>query len=468
MAAKARVVAWLGGFDIGAEPLKYTCESTGPYHMPLIKAWEGSPSIINPLLANPSRRKTDKLDARLLSYHAITGLWPESHLPGEAISVLKLIMRARKTAKRQRLRASNRILNIMTTLGYPVSIYGPPRTPQARAMIEDLARGGTPKIAGLPPTPVHPEVGKLIIRSYNDLDIEDYQERACLKAAEAHLKAVMLPFGGTPEWTAPGGVVIGTLCTVPGIGSITALTWITAVCDPRRFKGSKAIAAFAGCDPSLKVSAGKVTAHVRRGGNKELHEALVNAAMGLVNRASEPLGRWGARLAAKPGKGQWRKAVGAVARRLAIGLYYVHMTGQPFSYDKYNLDIDVKIPDMQLADSGLPARVIGNLARHGITTADELLKRYSTDLGKTKGGLFLRGQVVGRSRKLLEGGARYAYTIATGAVQYKVTIWGEHDYFKLFENVCIEVVVHCYVNSKGNPMFQLTKPNGLQGDEEAF
>ena len=61
--------------------LRYCIESTGTYHMPVLRAWKGVPSVVNPLLANPSRRKTDVLDSRLLAYHSITGMWPTSYLP---------------------------------------------------------------------------------------------------------------------------------------------------------------------------------------------------------------------------------------------------------------------------------------------------------------------------------------------------------------------------------------------------
>lgn len=54
--------------------LRYTLESTGCYHCPVMLAWGGRPSIVNPNLASPSRRKTDVLDARLPACHSLTGL----------------------------------------------------------------------------------------------------------------------------------------------------------------------------------------------------------------------------------------------------------------------------------------------------------------------------------------------------------------------------------------------------------
>ena len=48
-------------------PFWYCIESTGTYHFPVLLAFGGEPSVVNPLLAGPTRRKTDVLDARLLS-----------------------------------------------------------------------------------------------------------------------------------------------------------------------------------------------------------------------------------------------------------------------------------------------------------------------------------------------------------------------------------------------------------------
>src|SRR5208283_5418341 len=296
---------------------------------------------------------------------------------------------------------------------------------------------------------------------------------------------------GSPD--VPGGVLLDLLCTVPGIGKITALTWVYTVCDPLRFPTSKAVAAFCGCDPTLKISAGKVTAHVRRGGNKDLHIALVQAAMGLVGRASEPIGRWGARLAAKPGRGQWRKAVGAVARRLAVGLYHVHLKIEPFSYLKYNLDLRLEVPDVPIEACGFTRRCAENLRRHGIEDAPTLLARYSTDLAKVKGigsktyqgrsghgwrhcghrrtpgGIFLRGTVMGRSRKQMENGYRYMYAVDTGYGVMRLSAWGDHEFLRIGDDIDVSVEIRAFTTGKGRPMYQLSLPtNSLNEGEESF
>ena len=45
--------------DMSITPLHYCIESTSTYHMPILLAWEGQPSIVNPTIAGSSKRKTD-------------------------------------------------------------------------------------------------------------------------------------------------------------------------------------------------------------------------------------------------------------------------------------------------------------------------------------------------------------------------------------------------------------------------
>ena len=96
------------------DPLRYAIESTSTYHLPVIKAMGGTPSIINPMLAGSSKRKTDVLDARLLSYQSMTGLWPESFVISPEIQEFRLLMRQRDYNVRACTALTNRINNYMS------------------------------------------------------------------------------------------------------------------------------------------------------------------------------------------------------------------------------------------------------------------------------------------------------------------------------------------------------------------
>jgi Transposase len=83
--------AWLlctlleSGINLSPSDLRYTCESTGQYHMPLGLAWRGRPAIINPSDTGHVRRKTDRLDAVKLAQHSLHGLWRESWMAPDEI-----------------------------------------------------------------------------------------------------------------------------------------------------------------------------------------------------------------------------------------------------------------------------------------------------------------------------------------------------------------------------------------------
>ena len=52
-------------------PLHYVLEATSTYHMPVIRAWGGVPSVINPMLAGATKKKTDELDAEAVRQKVI-------------------------------------------------------------------------------------------------------------------------------------------------------------------------------------------------------------------------------------------------------------------------------------------------------------------------------------------------------------------------------------------------------------
>ena len=101
------------------------------------------------------------------------------------------------------------------------------------------------------------------------------------------------------DWDTKNGTISGydlvrILCTAPGVGEITCFTFLAYVGTPLRFPNAKAFSAYAGLDPSLKVSAGHVTSTKKRGGCRSLHSILVTGADRIVRAHSEAFGRCGA------------------------------------------------------------------------------------------------------------------------------------------------------------------------------
>jgi hypothetical protein len=144
-AAKAWLLCTLSEHDITVSPseLRYTCESTGQYHMPLCLAWRGRPAIINPSDTGHVRRKTDRLDAGKLAQHSLHGLWRESWMAPDEIQELRVLANQRAKLVAERGRLTNRINSDMLRFGHVVGQLGKINGSLVRALIEDFCTNGS-------------------------------------------------------------------------------------------------------------------------------------------------------------------------------------------------------------------------------------------------------------------------------------------------------------------------------------
>lgn len=120
------------------------------------------------------------------------------------------------------------------------------------------------------------------------------------------------------------------MVTVPGIGAITALTFVTAIDDPMRFKRSTDVGAFLGLTPR-RYQSGEVDigGRISKAGDRSTRSLLFEAANALMTRVKteSAVRKWGLQLAARIGA---RKAKVAVARKLAVILHRLWLDGTNF------------------------------------------------------------------------------------------------------------------------------------------
>lgn len=368
------------------QPLHYVIEATSTYHMPILLSWEGKPSVINPLLAGATKKKTDRLDAERLSFHDLTGVWRESYVPPGPVQSLRVLIAERNHFSKLATQCSNRINNILLRFGVTVGRgKSVTKNRDVRAIVEDLISDSPREHAGVCPHPLPTEVRSVIRQEYGDYDSNIHRASECL--AKIRQQAYSIDWE-TRDGTIPGREAVRILCTAPGIGEITSFTWLAFVGTPRRFPNAKALNAYSGLDPSLKVSAGKVTSTKKRGGCLVLHSILVSSADRIIRSHSEAFGRWGYLMARSSGK--WKKAANAVGRKLNTALYHMMLTGSEFSYENYSLISDAVEFDIPVAD--LPSlnpdfkRYVKVLHENGILTTSDLVTSYlSCSLGSVKG-----------------------------------------------------------------------------------
>src|ERR1700736_5472132 len=122
--------------------------------------------------------------------------------------------------------------------------------------------------------------------------------------------------------------------TAPGVGTIVALTYVSAIDDPARFRSSKAVGAHFGLTPK-KYQSGEtdVTGRISKIGDGGVRTALYEAANVILTRPvkGSTLKSWGMRLAARTGM---RKAKVALARKLAVVLHRMLADGTSFLANK--------------------------------------------------------------------------------------------------------------------------------------
>lgn len=375
--------------------IAYCIESTACYHLPVILCFGGRPMVVNPLLANPSRRKTDKLDARLLAQHAMTGLWPESYVVPIDVQRCRLHLHQRRRLVRERTRLTNVMNNTVLRFGHTVGAHaatqsgsnlgGKMKGPTIWPIFEALADGKLPNMPGVSSVPIPADVGAVMriwISRVEQIHTEVMEQNKLLMRA---VKATEFVCGGG-EIT-KGAKLMKHLMTIPGVGELTAATWLSQVGDATRFQHPQQAAAFCGYDPSLKVSAGKTTGHTRRKGNRLLHFLIGQLSSTLIDRRKEPLGQWAFQITQRHRKGGRRRAKGALGRRIAIALWVVHRDQVDFDYGKYSFWRAPEVPLVPIEDMGFAPRYLKVLVANGYATSAELVEAFASGALSQKKGI---------------------------------------------------------------------------------
>ena len=126
---------------------------------------------------------------------------------------------------------------------------------------------------------------------------------------------------------------------VSGVGPITALQYVLTIGDPGRFTHSRDVPAYLGLTPRRHQS-GSIEQQLRisKAGNKQLRSLLVQCAQYLLGRfgPDSDLKRWGTRMFERGGKNSKKRAIVAVARKLAVLLHRLWVTGETY-HPLYNV-----------------------------------------------------------------------------------------------------------------------------------
>jgi transposase len=120
---------------------------------------------------------------------------------------------------------------------------------------------------------------------------------------------------------------------IKGVGPLTALCFLLTLEDPNRFKKSRSVGAYLGLRPKQHDS-GEQQPQLRitKAGDEMLRRYLVNGSQYILGPfgPDTQLRRVGLKLADRGGKAAKKRAIVAVARRLAVLLHRLWVTGEEY------------------------------------------------------------------------------------------------------------------------------------------
>jgi transposase len=126
---------------------------------------------------------------------------------------------------------------------------------------------------------------------------------------------------------------VALLKQVKGVGTLIALTYILTLEDPRRFRKSRDAACYVGLQPGRRNSGqSEPQLHITREGDSYLRMVLVQGAQHILGPFGEDsdLRRWGLKLAERGGKSGKKRAIVAVARKLAVLLHHLWISCEEY------------------------------------------------------------------------------------------------------------------------------------------
>ena len=120
---------------------------------------------------------------------------------------------------------------------------------------------------------------------------------------------------------------------VSGVGSLISLTFVLTLEDPNRFGKSRDVGCYLGMRPRRSESGeSRPQLGISKEGDVYLRKLLVQGAHCILSQRSRDtdLKRWGLKLAGKGNKNAKKRALVAVARKLAILLHHLWVSGEVY------------------------------------------------------------------------------------------------------------------------------------------
>jgi len=254
-------------------------------------------------LIGESRKKDDRLDAQTLARLARIDpelLYPVKHRSAQAQADLTMI-RARAGLVRARTSLVNTARSLAKSYGERL------RGCNVRNMNPEKAEDLSPELqSALEPLLAEIETVSERIAEYND--------RIAALAQRSYPQVELLK-------------------QIKGVGTLIALTFVLTLEDPHRFSRSRDVGCYVGLQPGRRNSGqSEPQMHISKEGDPYLRTLLVQGAQHILGPFGDDcdLRRWGLKLAQRGGKSGKKRAIIATARKLAVLLHHLWVSGEVY------------------------------------------------------------------------------------------------------------------------------------------
>jgi transposase len=121
--------------------------------------------------------------------------------------------------------------------------------------------------------------------------------------------------------------------SIPGVGALSALTFVLTLGNAERFAQSRDVGAFLGMRPKQRQSGDRdPQLHISKAGDKYVRKLLTQCSHHLLGRFGKDsaLRQWGLKIAQRGGKNALKRAIVAVARKLAVLMHRLWRKAEVF------------------------------------------------------------------------------------------------------------------------------------------
>ena len=120
---------------------------------------------------------------------------------------------------------------------------------------------------------------------------------------------------------------------IKGVGTLIGLTFLLTLEDPHRFRKSRDVGCYLGLQPGRRNSGqSEPQMHISKEGDPYLRTLLVQGAQHILGPFGPDcdLRRWGLKLAERGGRNSKKRAIVATARKLAVLLHHLWVSGEVY------------------------------------------------------------------------------------------------------------------------------------------